>query len=114
MTHPGDDDSEDEAERPSARCSFSLKILAPENEADESPANAATQGLLTEKIDQVLKILTYPEREIIKLRYGLRDGYTYTIEQVARLFKLTRKRVREIETRAVNKLRAQNQPPLGA
>ena len=53
-----------------------------EDEAAESPINAATQEMLKEKIDQVLKTLTYREREIIKLRYGLGDGYTYTLEEV--------------------------------
>ena len=57
-----------------------------------------------EKIDQVLKTLTYREREIIKLRYGLGDGYTYTLEEVGRIFKVTRERVRQIEAKAVRKL----------
>ena len=56
------------------------------------------------KIDQVLKTLTYREREIIKLRYGLGDGYTYTLEEVGRIFKVTRERVRQIEAKAVRKL----------
>src|SRR6202012_4399666 len=61
-----------------------------EDEAAESPINAATQEMLKEKIDSVLKTLTYREREIIKLRYGLGDGYTYTLEEVGRIFKVTR------------------------
>ena len=52
----------------------------------------------------VLKTLTYREREIIKLRYGLGDGYTYTLEEVGRIFKVTRERVRQIEAKAVRKL----------
>ena len=60
--------------------------------------------MLKEKIDQVLKTLTYREREIIKLRYGLGDGYTYTLEEVGRIFKVTRERVRQIEAKAVRKL----------
>jgi RNA polymerase primary sigma factor len=75
-----------------------------EDEAVESPINAATQEMLKEKIDQVLKTLTYREREIIKLRYGLGDGYTYTLEEVGRIFKVTRERVRQIEAKAVRKL----------
>jgi RNA polymerase primary sigma factor len=75
-----------------------------EDEAAESPINAATQEMLKEKIDQVLKTLTYREREIIKLRYGLGDGYTYTLEEVGRIFKVTRERVRQIEAKAVRKL----------
>ncbi|NLE38553.1 MAG: RNA polymerase subunit sigma-70, partial [Pirellulaceae bacterium] len=47
---------------------------------------------------------TYREREIIRLRYGLGDGYTYTLEEVGRIFKVTRERVRQIESKAVHKL----------
>ena len=75
-----------------------------EDEAAESPINAATQEMLKEKIDSVLKTLTYREREIIKLRYGIGDGYTYTLEEVGRIFKVTRERVRQIEAKAVRKL----------
>ncbi len=75
-----------------------------EDETTESPVQAATQEMLKDKIDQVLKTLTYREREIIKLRYGLGDGYTYTLEEVGRIFKVTRERVRQIEAKAVRKL----------
>ncbi|MBT6494554.1 MAG: RNA polymerase sigma factor RpoD [Planctomycetaceae bacterium] len=75
-----------------------------EDGGTESPVNAATQEMLKDKIDIVLKTLTYREREIIKLRYGLGDGYTYTLEEVGRIFKVTRERVRQIEAKAVRKL----------
>ncbi|MFQ5734621.1 MAG: sigma-70 family RNA polymerase sigma factor, partial [Planctomycetaceae bacterium] len=75
-----------------------------EDGCSESPVNAATQEMLKDKIDTVLKTLTYREREIIKLRYGLGDGYTYTLEEVGRIFKVTRERVRQIEAKAVRKL----------
>jgi RNA polymerase primary sigma factor len=75
-----------------------------ENKNVESPVIAATQEMLKEKIDQVLKTLTHREREIIKLRYGLGDGYTYTLEEIGRIFKVTRERIRQIETKAVRKL----------
>jgi RNA polymerase primary sigma factor len=75
-----------------------------EDDSAESPVSAATQEMLKDKIDQVLKTLTYREREIIKLRYGLGDGYTYTLEEVGRIFKVTRERVRQIEAKAVRKL----------
>ena len=75
-----------------------------EDGSTESPVNSATQEMLKEKIDVVLKTLTYREREIIKLRYGLGDGYTYTLEEVGRIFKVTRERVRQIEAKAVRKL----------
>ncbi len=75
-----------------------------EDDSCESPVNAATQEMLKDKIESVLKTLTYREREIIKLRYGLGDGYTYTLEEVGRIFKVTRERVRQIEAKAVRKL----------
>ena len=75
-----------------------------EDESSDSPVNAATTEMLKDKIDVVLKTLTYREREIIKLRYGLGDGYTYTLEEVGRIFKVTRERVRQIEAKAVRKL----------
>lgn len=71
---------------------------------DQSPVSVAAQEMLKDQITQVLKTLTYREREIIKLRYGLGDGYTYTLEEVGRIFKVTRERVRQIEAKAVRKL----------
>ena len=68
------------------------------------PDTAAGNELLREKIEALLKTLTYREREIIRLRYGLGDGYTYTLEEVGRIFKVTRERVRQIEAKAVRKL----------
>jgi RNA polymerase primary sigma factor len=68
------------------------------------PDKAASNELLREKIEALLKTLTYREREIIRLRYGLGDGYTYTLEEVGRIFKVTRERVRQIEAKAVKKL----------
>ena len=75
-----------------------------EDGGSASPVSAATSEMLKDKIDCVLKTLTYREREIIKLRYGLGDGYTYTLEEVGRIFKVTRERVRQIEAKAVRKL----------
>lgn len=75
-----------------------------EDERAESPVQSATQEMLKERIDQVLKTLTYREREIIKLRYGIGDGYTYTLEEVGRIFKVTRERVRQVEAKAIRKL----------
>jgi RNA polymerase primary sigma factor len=69
-----------------------------------SPTLSTTHGLLRDKIDSLLKTLTYREREIIRLRYGLTDGYTYTLEEVGRIFRVTRERVRQIEAKAVKKL----------
>ncbi|MBN1127293.1 MAG: RNA polymerase sigma factor RpoD [Sedimentisphaerales bacterium] len=75
-----------------------------EDESVESPVQSATQEMLKERIDDVLKTLTYREREIIKLRYGIGDGYTYTLEEVGRIFKVTRERVRQVEAKAIRKL----------
>jgi RNA polymerase primary sigma factor len=75
-----------------------------EDHGAESPTQATTNGLLKDRIDSLLKTLTYREREIIRLRYGLTDGYTYTLEEVGRIFRVTRERVRQIEAKAVKKL----------
>ncbi|MEZ5965341.1 MAG: RNA polymerase sigma factor RpoD [Planctomycetota bacterium] len=75
-----------------------------EDETVESPVQAASREMLRERIDSVLGTLTFREREIIKLRYGIGDGYTYTLEEVGRIFRVTRERVRQIEAKAVRKL----------
>src|SRR5689334_8181326 len=75
-----------------------------EDEKADNPVESATQEMLKDKIEQVLKTLTYREREIIKLRYGIGDGYTYTLEEVGRIFKVTRERVRQVEAKAIRKL----------
>jgi RNA polymerase primary sigma factor len=82
-------------------CSFGEFL---EDSGAESPMTTAAQGMLRSKIEGLLKTLTYREREIIRLRYGLGDGYTYTLEEVGRIFKVTRERVRQIEAKAVRKL----------
>jgi RNA polymerase primary sigma factor len=76
-----------------------------EDESAESPVQAAGHEMLKERIDEVLSTLTFREREIVKLRYGIGDGYTYTLEEVGRIFRVTRERVRQIEAKAVRKLR---------
>ena len=75
-----------------------------EDDDVDSPVASATQEMLRERIDTVLKTLSYREREIIKLRYGIGDGYTYTLEEVGRIFKVTRERVRQVEAKAIRKL----------
>lgn len=62
------------------------------------------QAALKARISKVLKTLTYREREIIRLRYGLADGYSYTLEEVGHIFSVTRERIRQIESKAVRKL----------
>ena len=76
-----------------------------EDESAESPMEAAGREMLRERIGEVLSSLTFREREIVKLRYGIGDGYTYTLEEVGRIFRVTRERVRQIEAKAVRKLR---------
>jgi RNA polymerase primary sigma factor len=72
--------------------------------AAENPSVGAAQEMLRGRIDKVLKTLSYREREIIKLRYGLGDGYSYTLEEVGHIFRVTRERIRQIEAKAVRKL----------
>jgi RNA polymerase primary sigma factor len=75
-----------------------------EDDDVDSPVSTATQSMLKERIDLILRSLSYREREIIKLRYGIGDGYTYTLEEVGRIFKVTRERVRQVEAKAIRKL----------
>lgn len=82
-------------------CSFGEFV---EDHNTANPYQLANNGLLRERIEELLKTLTYREREIIRLRYGLADGYSYTLEEVGRIFKVTRERVRQIEAKAVAKL----------
>ena len=71
---------------------------------EHTPADSAMHKMLKDKIDHVLTSLTYREREIIRLRYGLGDGYSYTLEETGRIFKVTRERIRQIESKALKKL----------
>lgn len=75
-----------------------------EDKSADSPVNMASYEMLKDKIGNVLQSLTYREREIIKLRYGIGDDYTYTLEEVGRKFNVTRERVRQIEAKALRKL----------
>ena len=75
-----------------------------EDTSQSAPDESAAQDMLKQRIESVLKTLTYREREIIKLRYGIGDGYTYTLEEVGRIFKVTRERVRQVEAKAIRKL----------
>jgi RNA polymerase primary sigma factor len=79
-----------------------------QDNSSDNPVYSASNSILREKIEQLLKTLTWREREIVRLRYGLQDGYTYTLEEVGRIFKVTRERVRQIEAKAVRKLQHPN------
>ncbi len=71
---------------------------------DPDPLENPTLEHLKSRINEVLRTLSYREREIIRLRYGLGDGYCYTLEEVGKIFCVTRERVRQIESKAVRKL----------
>jgi RNA polymerase primary sigma factor len=71
---------------------------------DDDPLYDTHQQALKRRIDEAMQSLNYREREILKLRYGLADGYAYTLEEVGKIFSVTRERVRQIETKAVRKL----------
>jgi RNA polymerase primary sigma factor len=73
-----------------------------------NPGLNVDQGLLRDRISEVLRSLAQREREVIEHRYGLRDGQPKTLDEVARLYGITRERIRQIEARALLKLR---QPP---
>src|SRR4029078_12019255 len=71
---------------------------------DDDPLYDTHQQALKRRIDEAMQSLNYREREILRLRYGLTDGYAYTLEEVGKIFSVTRERVRQIETKAVRKL----------
>ncbi|TWT37757.1 RNA polymerase sigma factor SigA [Posidoniimonas corsicana] len=74
-----------------------------ENREDD-PLYDTNMEMLKSRLEDVMDDLSYREREIIKLRYGLTDGYSYTLEEVGKIFSVTRERVRQIESKAVRKL----------
>ena len=76
-----------------------------EDKSNESPVQAAAKNMLKERLLGIIDSLSAREREIIKLRFGLGDGYIYTLEEVGKIFKVTRERVRQIEAKALRKLR---------
>ncbi|MEA3488966.1 MAG: RNA polymerase sigma factor RpoD [Candidatus Omnitrophota bacterium] len=76
-----------------------------EDKAAISPANATAYAMLKEQMDDVLETLTERERKVLTLRFGIGDGYTRTLEEVGKIFNVTRERVRQIEAKALKKLR---------
>ena len=76
------------------------------DQATSGPGEAADRLLLKERIAEVLRCLPPRDREVLELRFGLRDGQARTLEEVARVLGVTRERVRQIETRALVKLRS--------
>lgn len=75
-----------------------------EDPRKNDPLIEMNRAALRERLDEALSALSFREREIIRLRFGLADGYAYTLEEVGRIFSVTRERVRQIEAKAVRKL----------
>jgi RNA polymerase primary sigma factor len=76
-----------------------------EDKGAENPYDMTAYSLLREKITDVLDSLTDRERKVLSLRFGLADGYSRTLEEVGRQFKVTRERIRQIEAKALRKMR---------
>jgi RNA polymerase primary sigma factor len=75
-----------------------------EDHRDDDPLYGFNQESLKDRLADVLSSLNHREREILRMRYGLTDGYAYTLEEVGKIFSVTRERVRQIEAKAVRKL----------
>jgi RNA polymerase primary sigma factor len=75
-----------------------------EDHREDDPLYETNQQALKTRIEEAMEHLNYREREILRLRYGLADGYAYTLEEVGKIFSVTRERVRQIESKAVRKL----------
>jgi RNA polymerase primary sigma factor len=75
---------------------------------EDDPLYEVNRQSLKTRIASMLEQLNYREREILRLRYGLADGYSYTLEEVGQIFSVTRERVRQIESKAVRKLQQPN------
>jgi len=76
-----------------------------EDKGYENPANFATFRDLQDQLTSVIRTLTKKEQDVLKMRYGLEDGYSLTLEQVGYIFNVTRERIRQIEAKALRKLR---------
>ena len=75
-----------------------------EDHREDDPLLEMNRTLLKARIAEVLDVLDYREREILRLRFGLADGYAYTLEEVGKIFSVTRERIRQIETKALRTL----------
>ncbi len=76
-----------------------------EDKEVDSPVNTAAYRLLSEQINSVLNTLPAREQKVIRMRFGLDDGYSHTLEEVGYVFKVTRERIRQIEAKALRRLR---------
>jgi RNA polymerase primary sigma factor len=76
-----------------------------EDKSAENPSDMTAYSLLKEKLGDVLDTLTERERKVLELRFGLGDGYSRTLEEVGKQFRVTRERIRQIEAKALRKMR---------
>jgi RNA polymerase primary sigma factor len=76
-----------------------------EDKSAENPSDMTSYSLLKDKLSDVLLTLTERERKVLELRFGLGDGYSRTLEEVGKQFKVTRERIRQIEAKALRKMR---------
>ena len=76
-----------------------------EDKRAESPSAGTSKSMLKEKLEHVLALLSGRERTILEMRFGLVDGYGHTLEEIGNLYSVTRERIRQIEAKALRKLR---------
>lgn len=76
-----------------------------EDKSAENPSDVTSYSLLREKLSDVLTTLTERERKILEMRFGLLDGYERTLEEIGKMYNVTRERIRQIEAKALRKLR---------
>jgi RNA polymerase primary sigma factor len=76
-----------------------------EDKGAENPSDGTSQSMLREKLEHVLTLLSQRERKILEMRFGLLDGYGHTLEEIGNLYQVTRERIRQIEAKALRKLR---------
>ena len=93
-TPVGDKDDEDSA----------LENFIPDEESI-SPATSAARKILKQYINEIISDLTPREQKILDMRFGLSDGVTHTLEEVGKVFSVTRERIRQIEAKALEKIR---------
>jgi RNA polymerase primary sigma factor len=76
-----------------------------EDDSMPEPVDAAAKELLKEQVENALSVLSERERQVLEMRFGLLDGKDYTLEEVGKYFNVTRERIRQIEAKALRKLR---------